>query len=192
MPSQNDNKVAKLERLIALLDESLTKEDFVKAFENVLTYIKKVEEKFWQKYHATREWQDKSVEEYLTKGYIEMLFGHRRGGYLTRNKIFNTPIQNTAFQCLLWSFYELDSLWEKKKLRTQLIGQIHDEIIADGPDDELEEVVTDIQYIMSERIREVFPWIIVPLPTELSLTHINGNWYGKVGYEVGGKLPEER
>lgn len=155
-------------------------------------HIKRVEEKFWNKYHATREWQTRSIEEYLAKGFIEMLFGHRRGGYLSRNKIFNTPIQNTAFQCLLWAFYQLDDLWQKKNLRTQLIGQIHDEIIADLHPEELEEVQTDVDFIMSHKIREEFPWINVPLPVEFGLTRIDGNWYGKTTYAIGGKLPEEK
>lgn len=156
-------------------------------------HIKRVEEKFWAKYHATREWQMRSIEEYLSKGYIEMLFGHRRGGYLSRNKIFNTPIQNTAFQCLLWSFYTLDEMWERKKLNTRwLIGQIHDEIIADVHPGDLDEAVADVQYVMSEKIREEFPWIIVPLPVEFGLTRVDGNWYGKTTYEPGGILPEEK
>ncbi len=155
-------------------------------------HIKRVEEKFWGKFHATREWQMRSLDEYLAKGCIDMLFGHRRGGYLTRNKIFNTPIQNTAFQCLLWSFYTLDDMWERKKLRSQLIGQIHDEIIVDEDPDEHDEVVRDVQSIMSEKIREEFDWLIVPLPVEFGLTKIDGSWYQKTSYEPGGPLPEDK
>jgi hypothetical protein len=191
--NMDDGKLADGSSLKAHLKAKLFKGMPANQWQDIFgLHIKKVEEKFWQKYHSTREWQDKSVQEYLKKGYIEMLFGHRRGGYLSRNKIFNTPIQNTAFQCLLWAFYELDDLWERKKLRTQLIGQIHDEIVVDLFPPELEEAQADIQYVMSERIREEFPWIIVPLPTELSLTRIDGNWYGKMPYEPGGKLPEEK
>jgi len=191
--NMDDGKLADGSSLKAHLKAKLFKGMPANQWQDIFgLHIKKVEEKFWQKYHSTREWQDKSVQEYLKKGYIEMLFGHRRGGYLSRNKIFNTPIQNTAFQCLLWAFYELDDLWERKKLRTQLIGQIHDEIVVDLFPPELEEAQADIQSVMSERIREEFPWIIVPLPTELSLTRIDGNWYGKVPYEPGGKLPEEK
>ena len=134
----------------------------------------------------------RSIDEYLTKGHIDMLFGHRRGGYLTRNKIFNTPIQNTAFQCLLWSFYTLDDMWERKKLRSQLIGQIHDEIIVDMEPDEHDEVVKDVRWIMSEKIREEFEWINVPLPVEFGLTKIDGSWYGKTAWEPGSPLPEEK
>jgi hypothetical protein len=162
-------------------------------WENVFAgHIKKVEDNFWKKYHATREWQNASVENYLKRGYIEMFFGHRRSGYLTRNMIFNTPVQGDAFQCLLWAFKELDQLWIRKRLETLLIGQIHDELVYDLYEPEREEVITDIENMMTKKIRERFDWIIVPLVVEHALTPIDGDWYGKVGYELGGPLPEER
>lgn len=42
---KEEQKLKKLEALLAMMDESLTKEDFVKSFENVIAYVKKIEDK---------------------------------------------------------------------------------------------------------------------------------------------------
>lgn len=143
-----------------------------KDFEN---HVKRIEKKFWDKYHVYQEWKDRTVFDYHKKGYVELITGFRRGGYLTNNQLLNTPIQGPAFHCLLWSYIQLDKYF--KKMRTKLVGQIHDELLEDIYPPEEEEVVSTTVDIMNRKLREHWDWIIVPLEIEPEFTDIDGNWY---------------
>lgn len=56
-------------------------------------HVKRVESKFWRKFNIYVDWKTKVINEYQKKGYVEMFFGHRRGGYLTNNMVLNSSIQ---------------------------------------------------------------------------------------------------
>lgn len=56
-------------------------------------HVRDVEQVFWNTFPKIKEWGDKNADFYQRKGYIQFLFGHRRGGYLSRNALANYPIQ---------------------------------------------------------------------------------------------------
>jgi len=141
-------------------------------------HIKLLEEDFWDKYHVSREWQNEQTAFYQQHGYVELLTGHRRAEILNRNKIYNTPVQGTAFQCLLWSYTKLNS-YARKKWESDLFGQIHDEILFDIVPREKLEVLQKTEQVMCHDIRERYDWIIVPLVIEPELTPVDGAWYYK-------------
>jgi DNA polymerase I-like protein with 3'-5' exonuclease and polymerase domains len=64
-------------------------------------------------------------------------------------------------------------------MRSKIVGQIHDSIVADVHEEELEEFLKTAQQIMTKRIRKRFDWINVPLDVEAEVTPINGSWYEK-------------
>jgi len=146
----------------------------IKTYKDFEKHVKTVEKRFWNKFHVYREWKDKVIADYLKKGYVEMFFGHRRGGYLSNNMILNTPIQGTAFHCLLWSYIQLDKHFAKTK--TKLVGQIHDELIPDIYPPEEKEIVATIKDVMCNKIREEHDWLIVPMTVDEEYTEIDGNW----------------
>jgi DNA polymerase-1 len=143
-------------------------------FEN---HVKRVETKFWKKFHVFREWQEKMVAEYQKRGYIQMFMGHQRNDRMTRNRIFNSAIQGTAFHCLLWSLIKLNKISKRRKWKTKIIGQIHDEIVYDLHPKEQDMVLETTRRVMTEDIRKEHPWIIVPLVIEPEVTPIDGAWY---------------
>ena len=124
-------------------------------FEN---HIKDVENKFWTLLDATSRWKDKAVKDYLQKGYVELYTGFRRHGLLDRKQIVNTPIQGTAFHCLLWSYMRVSEIAESEGWESNLIGQIHDEMIADVVPEEEEHVAATIKRVMCEDIKEWAKW----------------------------------
>ena len=146
-------------------------------------HVKEVEKGFWNKFYMFREWQGKCQETYRKKGYVESLFGFRRGGYLNTNKVLNTPIQSAAFHCLLWSYNRLMRIGEKRKWATKLIGQIHDEIIKDLFPREQEEVVETTIQVMTKDIQK-FEWLIVPMEVEVEMTEVDQSWYYKKEIEI--------
>jgi DNA polymerase-1 len=146
-------------------------------FEN---HIKKVEEKFWKKLPKVKEWQEEVIDFFEKNQYIGMFHGFKyAGGIATRNEIINAPIQGTAFHCLLWSLIEINKIIKEEKLKTKIIGQIHDSIVFDCFPPEKETIKKITEFIATEEIAKVFPWLIVPLMIEWEETEVNQSWYYK-------------
>jgi len=151
----------------------------IKVYRDFEEHVREVENRFWSRFKVFREWQEEVVEKYLKTGYVEMPFGFRRGGYLRRNIIINTPIQGTAFHCLLWSYIKINKIRKEEGWRTKILGEIHDEILFDLSPDEEEHVIGVVKKVMCEDIRKEFDWIIVPLDIDIELTGVDQSWYYK-------------
>jgi DNA polymerase-1 len=149
----------------------------IKNQQDFIEHVKSVETKFWDKLHVSRLWREKVLAEYQKKGYIETFLGFRRKGYLKNNQVFNSPIQGTAFHCLLWSFSRVGEYLRKNGLKTKLIGQIHDSMITDLHIPETALVKDIIDEFGCNAIREKFDWITVPL--EIEHTVYTTSWFGK-------------
>jgi DNA polymerase I-like protein with 3'-5' exonuclease and polymerase domains len=147
-------------------------------------HCRKYERRYWNKFKKTKQWQEKVIRDYATKGYVTTYFGHRRSGYLKMNEIINTPIQATAFHCLLWSCNRCDDIARDENWESELLSQVHDSMKFDAYPPEQEMVVETVQQVAEIDIREENDWIIVPLVMEFEFTPINGNWYTKEEVEV--------
>ena len=153
----------------------------IKTYYAFQDHVQEVSEAFWKKFFVFKQWQEDVVNFYNRKGYVEMLFGHRRGGFLSKNQIINSPIQGAAFHCLLWSLIEVNKIRKKEQWKTKVIGQIHDSIVMDLDPKEEKHVIPIVKRIMCDDLREAMPEIIVPLEVEVDITPINGSWYLKKG-----------
>ena len=129
-------------------------------------HVQRVEHKFWKKFRGVREWQNSKMDIYAKKGYVQDdAWGFCRRGNLTRNKIFNFPIQGPAFHCLLWSIIE----YYKRKIHTVisdksvLCAQIHDEVFFDLDPSDINTIKKEMTQIMSVDIRKEHKWLVVPL-----------------------------
>jgi DNA polymerase-1 len=154
------------------------KRQISKQLYDFIHHVKSVEEWFWGEFSGLRDWQNRMVEIYQKKGCVEMPFRFKRTGYLSNNQIFNTAIQGTAFHLLLWSYIQLNKK-AKKEWRTNLIGQIHDEILFDITPNELQIVLNTAENIMINGVRDRFKWANVPLKVEPEVTQVNEAWYYK-------------
>jgi len=147
-----------------------------------LMRVQKAEQEFWRKYRGVKKFQEGLIASYKKNGYVEMMHGFRRRGFLTKNEIVNTVIQGTAFHLLLWSVNRLNQIMKEENWKSRLIGQIHDSIIEDIFPDEKEHVLSTTQRVMTKDILKDHPWINIPLISEISLTEIDGAWYTKQDY----------
>lgn len=147
--------------------------------------VQKVEDIFWnERFTAYRDWKNEVWNTYLEKGLVETKTGFICKGIFKRNEILNYPIQGSAFHCLLWSFIEIQKYLKENGFKTKIVGQIHDSIIFDIVPEEKEIIKKQIRYIMTEKIKEHWKWIIVPLNIEAEITEIDGNWYEKKNEEI--------
>lgn len=147
------------------------------SFQDFEDRVKEVEDIFWNKrFTVFRDWKQTMWESYLKNGYIKTLTGTICRGLMDKKDVINYPIQGTSFYLLLWSLTSLQNQFEAEGLQSKIIGQIHDSIIIDVDPNELEYIKKEVRRTMCETIREVHPWVIVPLDIDAEITEINGNW----------------
>ena len=114
------------------------------------------------------------IETARTKGYAETRFGRRRAlpDLTSRNGAvraaaeriaLNMPIQGTAADIIKFAMVKIQKELNARNLRTQMILQIHDELLFDVPKEEVEIVTPLIKEIMET----VIP-LPVPLPVAIS------------------------
>lgn len=149
-------------------------------------HIKKIEHDFWnRRFKVYQQWKDKCWREYQRKGYLDMLSGFRCSGMMDQKQVGNTPIQGTAFHCLLWSFIAIDKIQEELEgWGSKLIGQIHDSLIIDAHPDELEHVIQTVRRVSCEELPKAWPWIVVPLEIDVEICEIDAPWSEKKPYEL--------
>lgn len=137
-----------------------------------------VERDFWDvRFKRYAEWKRERYQSYLRTGGFSTLTGFNVRGIYSRNDVINYPIQGSAFHCLLKSLTLLQKWLRKNKMRSKILGQIHDSIILDCPLDELETVIRKAKEIMTVTVPKLWDWIIVPLQVEADVS--DTNWFEK-------------
>jgi len=143
-------------------------------------HIQEVEYDFWnRRFKVYAEWKKQWYNKYLKKGYFEMLTGFIVEGLYNRKQVINYPIQGTAFHWLLWSLIRVQKLMNKYKMKSLVVGQIHDSMIIDVYRKERRDFLEIVRQVIYEDIRKHWKWIIVPLTVEVSVAPVGGNWYEK-------------
>ena len=149
----------------------------INSLEGFTEHIEAIEADFWDnRFPAYANWKEEWWERYQRQGYIDTLTGFRCSGMMSRNDSINYPVQGSAFHCCLWACIEINRELKARGMDSMLIGQIHDAIVADVVPDELPEFLSLSNEISTQRIREAWPWIIVPLEIEAEGSEVDGNW----------------
>jgi len=143
-------------------------------------HLQEVEDNFWNKlFKVYGQWKKDWYYDYLKKGYFDTLTGFRIEGIYTRNEVINYPVQGSAFHWLLWSLIRIQKLLKKYKMRTLIVGQIHDSIVSDVYRKELRNYLEIVKQVMTIDIRKHWKWIIIPLSIEAEVAPVGGSWYEK-------------
>ena len=104
---------------------------------------------YLEKYHGVREYMERVIAEAKARGYVETLFGRRRPLPELRSSNFNTrsfgervarnmPIQGTAADIMKLAMVNVYARIKREGLKSRLLLQVHDELIAECPEDEAE------------------------------------------------------
>ena len=108
-------------------------------------------EGYFESFPDVKNYMEKSIETARNKGFVQTLFGRKLylpninsqnanvRGFAERNAI-NAPIQGTAADIIKIAMFKIDSELTKRKLKTEMIMQIHDELVFNVPNAELETV----------------------------------------------------
>ena len=130
---------------------------------------------YFTHYPAVRAYMEESVRKARELGYAQTLFGRRRDipeiasrNATTRNAAervaINLPIQGTAADLIKRAMVAIDRELRTRALRTRMILQIHDELLFDVPDDEVELVQPLIRRAMEGALT-----LSVPLQVSIGL-----------------------
>ena len=121
---------------------------------NINTSRKKAKiyiEKYFETYPKIKEYMDNSVANCKEKGYVETLWGRRRyvpeinsNNYNVRQfgerVAMNAPIQGTAADIIKVAMVNIEKELREKNYESKLILQVHDELVIEAKENELEEV----------------------------------------------------
>lgn len=140
---------------------------------------RKVIDDYFATYKGIRAYMDRIPEEAREKGYIESLFGRRRyfPGIRDRNfsvrsraerEAINMPIQGTASDIVKIAMIRVFNAINKEGLETRMIMQVHDELLFEAPNAEVERASEIIK-----REMELAAVLDVPLIAEIGA---GDNW----------------
>ena len=148
-------------------------------------HMKEVEKDFWnRRFKVYNQWKKDWWKRYLKKGKFTTHTGFTIEGVLKRNEAINYPVQGSAFHCLLWCLVELNKTLRKHKMKSKIVGQIHDSIVADVRAGELQDYIALADDIMTNKLMKHYKWLVVPLEVEVEVSPLNKSWYHKEVYNV--------
>lgn len=143
-------------------------------------HIREVERILWDERHpGYRDWKKKFFALYEKRGWFEMYTGFVVSGLYDKNDVVNYPIQGAAFHCALWVLIQLQKWLVKNKMKTKIIGQIHDSIVADVHRRERDDYFAKVNKLISRDLPRHWPWIIVPMSCENAIAPRGGSWFDK-------------
>lgn len=87
--------------------------------------------------------------------------------------------KNSAFHCLLQSIVWMIKRMRKEKFKTLLVGQIHDCVVADAVEGELDDFLSMAHEIMVDKLTKAWTWINIPIETETEVCDIGKSWNEK-------------
>lgn len=146
-------------------------------------HIQQVEQDFWgRRFKVYAQWKQNWYKQYHRTGRFRMFTGFEIAGVLSRNDVINYPVQGAAFHCTLWSLIQLVRWLRKYRMRSVIVGQIHDSIVADVHREELTDYLQMAKQVMTEDIRQHWSWICVPLEVEAEVGE--QNWFEKAKVDI--------
>ena len=137
-------------------------------------------EEYFKTYPKVKEFLDEEVEKAKENGYSITMFGRRRpvpelksSNFMQRSfgerVAMNAPIQGTAADIIKIAMIRVWKRLKEENLKSRLILQIHDELLVETAQDELEQVAA----IMEKEMKNAAD-LAVSLEIDL---HTGKNWY---------------
>ena len=134
---------------------------------------------YFARFPGVKAYMDGVIEKARSDGYVETLFHRRRALPEIKASNFNTrsfgervalnmPIQGTAADIIKLAMVKVFDRLRKENLQAKLIMQVHDELIVECPEDEVEQV----KALLAEEMEGVYR-LSVPLTAE---AHSGRNW----------------
>lgn len=126
---------------------------------------------YFDRYPGVKDFMDKTREAAHEKGYVETLFGRRlylpeinsRNGMrrqAAERTAINAPMQGTAADIIKRAMLAVDGWIQKKQPRLKMLMQVHDELVFEIHQDELESSIKTIRQKMQSAAELSVPLIV--------------------------------
>jgi len=136
-------------------------------------------ERYFQRFAGVKRYMDETKAKAARLGYVETMFGRRielpeiRGGSGPRRagaerQAINAPMQGTAADLIKMAMLAVQDALEAQNRHTKMIMQVHDELVFEVPDDELDWAQAELPRLMSGVAQ-----LSVPLLAEVG---VGRNW----------------
>jgi len=136
-------------------------------------------DRYFARYPGVARYMEATREQAHRQGYVQTAFGRRlwladiNGGNGPRRQAaeraaINAPMQGTAADLIKLAMIASDAWLRRTGMQTRLVMQVHDELVFEVPDDEVETVRATVPGLMTG----VVQW---PVPLEVDLG-VGGNW----------------
>lgn len=142
-------------------------------------YIKK----YFERFPGIRAYMDQTRDFCRENGYVQTLFG-RKCHYpdikasnasiraFNERAAINARLQGTAADIIRRAMIRMDDALAAKKLSAKMLLQVHDELIFEVPDDEVEKTLPVVQHVMQDA---PFPAVILSVPLQVDARAAH-NW----------------
>ena len=136
--------------------------------------------KYYELYPEVKTYMDNEINFAKENGFIETKYGRKRyiseindANFMVRKTgermAINSPIQGTAADIIKMAMIKINDIFIKEGIQSKLVLQIHDELIFDVKNEELEKIINIVKYEMEN---------IVKLKVPLKVSTDTGiNWY---------------
>jgi DNA polymerase-1 len=136
-------------------------------------------DRYFQRFEGVKRYMDETRTQAKARGYVETVFGRRlylpeinspngprRAG--AERAAINAPMQGTAADLIKMSMNQIQKTIDQQQRRTRMIMQVHDELVFEVPQDEVDWIRQSIPALMAGVAQ-----LRVPLLAELGL---GPNW----------------
>ncbi|NWG27017.1 MAG: DNA polymerase I [Ignavibacteriaceae bacterium] len=143
------------------------------------SHAKDIIDLYFKTFKNVRNYMDESVKKAQEKGFAETLLGRRRflRNINSNNRVvrqfeervaINMPIQGTAADMIKLAMIKIHNELEKRKAKTKMVLQVHDELLFDAHKDEVDE----LRPMIKEKMETALP-VDVPIVVD---TGVGDNW----------------
>lgn len=152
----------------------------IKGYDSFLRHLTGIADRFWKvRFKSYRQWRYDWFRDYKAKGWFHTYTGFICRGQLSFTQATNFPIQGSAFHCLLWTLIKLNAWMKRNKMRSGIIGQIHDSVVVEVWPPELQDIMDEVRRLLTHDLPKAWPWIIVPLEMESEIAGVDESWNKK-------------
>ena len=126
---------------------------------------------YFERFVGVRKYLDSMVEYAREHGYVQTIFGRRRYIPELRDRNFNirafgertaanSPIQGSAADLIKIAMIRIANRLAKEKLSGKMLLQVHDELVFEGPEDEMERLQTLVRDEMEGAAQLSIPLVV--------------------------------
>lgn len=132
---------------------------------------KEIIDNYFQQYPSVKKYMEESIRKGHELGYVETIMGRRRylpdidsgnatvRGFAERNAI-NAPLQGSAADIIKIAMINIHEEIKKRKLKSKMVLQVHDELVFDAHQSELDELLPLIKDKMEHAVDLSVPLLV--------------------------------